>query len=85
MPNVMFPVPGKLHDDKIVVRALLLDAAERIPQIAESQKKTQPLALIAVAILIQDLFNIHDALLGPEVVWSKPFTLLPPIFLISVE
>lgn len=69
----MFPVPGEPHDCEIIVRALILNAAEIIPQIAESQKKTQPLALITVAILIQDLFNIHGALLGPEMAWSKPF------------
>jgi hypothetical protein len=63
MGNAVFPAPGEPHDEEIVATALLLNPAEMIPQIAESQKKTQPLALIAVAILIQDLFNVHGALL----------------------
>jgi hypothetical protein len=55
--------PREAHEGEIFGRTLLLNPAEMIPQIAESQKKTQPLALITVAILVQDLFNIHGALL----------------------
>ena len=54
---MILPAPGELEEEKIVVRAFLLNTAKVIPKIAESKKKTQPLALIAVAILIQDLFN----------------------------
>ena len=61
--NVMLPAPGELEQDKIVVRAFLLNTAKVIPQITESKKKTKPLALITVAILIQDLFNVHGTLL----------------------
>ena len=61
--NLMLPAPGELEEDKIVVRTFLVNTAKIIPQIAESKKKTKPLALIAIAILIQDLFTIHSALL----------------------
>jgi hypothetical protein len=60
---MMLSAPEELEYGKIVVRAFLLNAAKVIPQIAESKKKTQPHTLIAVAILIQDPFNIHGALL----------------------
>jgi hypothetical protein len=61
--DAMSFTPGEAYDGEILGRALLLNPAEIIPQIAESKKKTQPLALITVAILVQDLFNIHGALL----------------------
>ena len=53
---------GNLNMAKSSSGFCLLNATEIIPQIAESQKKTQTLALIAAANLIQDLFNIHGAL-----------------------
>jgi hypothetical protein len=61
--EAVLPAPGKPYDGEIVVQALLLNPAEIIPKIAESKKKTQPHALIAVAILFQNLFNIHGDLL----------------------
>ena len=71
----MLLAPGEPQEVEIVVRTLLLNATEMIPQIAESKKKTKPIARIATAILIQDFFNIHSTLLIKKMILSKkPFT-----------
>ncbi|OGW37891.1 MAG: hypothetical protein A2X58_02010 [Nitrospirae bacterium GWC2_56_14] len=72
----MVLAPGKLQDVEIVVRALLLNTTEMTPKIAESKKMTKPTARIAIAILIQDFFNIHSVFLISEMIMisSKPFT-----------
>ena len=74
--------PGELQDVEIVARALLLNTTEMTPKIAESRKKTKPTARIAIAIFIEDFFNIHGVFLISEMIRIsfKPFTcrLLPP-------
>ena len=57
--------PGEPDDDEIIMRALLLNAVEVVPQLAVRQKKAQPFALVAAAILIQYMFDVHNDLLEP--------------------
>jgi hypothetical protein len=60
---VVFSAPGEPNDGEIIMIALLLNAAEVFPQLAIGKKKAQPLAFITLAVLIEDLFNVHGALL----------------------
>ncbi len=57
--------PGEPDEDEIVVSALLLNAVEVVPQLAVRQKEAQPFAIIAIAILIQYIFDVHNDLLEP--------------------
>jgi hypothetical protein len=61
--NVMLLVPGEPDDQEIIVRAFLFDPFEVITQFAVSHEQAQPFAFIAVAIFIQDFFDVHIPLL----------------------
>ena len=61
--DAFLPAPGELEQQEIIVRAFLFDAVEHFTKLAVCQKKAQPLAFIAVAIVVQDLFDVHGNLL----------------------
>jgi len=65
--NVMLPAPGELDDGEIIMRALLLDAAELVPQLAIRQKEAQPFSIVAFPILFQHFLDVHGALLRSEI------------------
>ena len=62
------PFPGEPGESEKgqIERVLLVNKAEIIPKIAESKKKTNPLALITPSIFIQNRFDVHGALLGSK-------------------
>lgn len=55
----VLPAPGEPEQKEILVRAFLFDAFEHFAKLAVCQKEAQPLALIAVAVVVQDLFDVH--------------------------
>jgi hypothetical protein len=59
----LFPGEPRKGEKGQIERVLLVNVAEIIPKIAESKKKTNPLALITPSIFIQNRFNVHGALL----------------------
>jgi hypothetical protein len=61
-----FPREPEKGEKGQIERVLLVNVAEIIPKIAESEKKTNPFALISHSIFIQNRFNIHGALLCSE-------------------
>ncbi len=78
MRQVALRSPGKSDDDEIVVRALLVNTVEVIPQLAVRKKEAQPLAVITVAILVQNLIHIHSTLLeSGQGLRNPPKTLYP--------
>jgi len=58
----MFSAPGESDDGEIIVIAFLLNAAEVVPQLAICEKEAQPFAFVALAVVIQYLFNVHGTL-----------------------
>jgi hypothetical protein len=45
---------------------LLFNTAELIAKITVRQKQTDSLALISVAVIAKNTFNVHDNLLSPD-------------------
>jgi hypothetical protein len=82
----MLRAPGKPDDGKIIVCALLINEAEAITKLTVRQKEAQPLALIAIAICFQDLFDAHGTLLstGAKYLRSVPKTGKPLIVSLRV-
>jgi hypothetical protein len=60
--NAFLPAPRELEEQKVLVQTFLFDAFEHFAELAVCQKKAQPFALIAVAIVVQDLFDVHGTL-----------------------
>jgi hypothetical protein len=58
----MFSAPGELDDGEIIMIDFLLDEAEVVPQLAICEKEAQPFAFVALAVVIQDLFDVHETL-----------------------
>ena len=63
----MLPAPGEPDDRKIVVRVLLFDALEQLPQLAKCHEEAQPLAVVTVALLLQNVIDLHGVLLSADI------------------
>ena len=48
------------QDRRLDDRDVLVDAAELIPKISICHKQTQPLVLVSIPVITENLFDTHD-------------------------